>query len=306
MSRGLCEGRVAIVTGSGRGLGRAHALELARQGAALVVNDLGAEADGTGASSAPANEVVEEIRGMGGQAVANGADVASTAGADELIATALTAFGRLDVLVNNAGILRDRMIINMTDDDWDSVTRVHLRGTFAPTRAAARHWRELTRKGESVEARVINTSSTSGLFGNVGQSNYGAAKAGIASFTIIAAKELGRYGVTVNAISPAALTRMTQNPDFERRAAEARKAPIDKYDPHNLAPIVAWLGSTESAPITGRVFLVFGDRIGVLDAWDRGPTAWTDQRWHPADLGPLITDLVGRAAAPTALREPND
>ena len=207
----ICEGRVAIVTGAGRGIGRGHAIELARQGARVVVNDLGAEVDGEGASSGPAHEVVEEIHGFGGEAIANGEDVSDFEGAGRLIHCALDTFGGLDVLVNNAGILRDRMLVNMSIEEWDAVIRVHLRGTFAPTRWAAGYWRDRAKAGEVNDARIINTSSSSGIYGNIGQTNYGAAKAGIASFTIIAAKELGRYGVTVNAIAPGARTRMTEN-----------------------------------------------------------------------------------------------
>ena len=208
---GICDGRVVVITGAGRGIGREHALEFASQGAKIVVNDLGAEIDGSGSSSGPAGEVVDEVRAMGGEAVANGDDVSDWEGAGRLIQTAIDTFGGLDVLVNNAGILRDRMLVNMTIDEWDAVIKVHLRGTFAPTRHAVEYWRNRTKAGETNDARIINTTSPSGIYGNVGQTNYGAAKAGIASFTIIAAMELGRYGVTVNAIAPAALTRMTEN-----------------------------------------------------------------------------------------------
>ena len=207
---GICDGRIVVITGAGRGIGREHALEFASQGAKVVVNDLGAEMDGTGAPR-PAGEVVDEIRAMGGEAVANGDDVSDWDGAGRLIQTAIDTFGTIDVLVNNAGILRDRMLVNMTIDEWDAVIKVHLRGTFAPTRHAVEYWRNRTKAGETNDARVINTTSPSGIYGNVGQTNYGAAKAGIASFTIIAAMELNRYGVTVNAIAPAALTRMTEN-----------------------------------------------------------------------------------------------
>ena len=206
---GICEGRVVVVTGGGRGLGRAHALEFARQGASVVVNDLGSEVDGSGATVGPAAEVVAEIETMGGRAVADGSDIADWDGAAALIQRAIDTYGQVDTLVNNAGILRDRMLTNMSVDEWDSVIRVHLRGTFAPTRWAASHWRERAKAGEANDARVINTSSASGLYGNPGQTNYGAAKAGIAAFTLIAAKELVRYGVTVNAIAPGARTRMT-------------------------------------------------------------------------------------------------
>src|SRR5688500_15565199 len=207
---GINDGRVVIVTGAGRGIGRGHALAFAREGARVVVNDLGAEVDGSGSSTGPAGQVVDEIRAAGGQAVANGDDVSDWEGAQRLVNTAIETFGGLDVLVNNAGILRDRMLVNMTEDEWDAVVRVHLKGTFAPTRWAAAYWRERAKAGETNDARVINTSSTSGIFGNPGQTNYGAAKSGIAGFTVILAQELGRYGVTVNAIAPGALTRMTE------------------------------------------------------------------------------------------------
>ena len=208
---GICEGRVAIVTGAGRGIGRGHALELARQGARVVVNDLGGAVDGTGSDRGPAQTVVEEIRSSGGEAIANTDDISTWAGAEALVESAIGTFGGLDAIVNNAGILRDRMLVNMSEAEWDDVIRVHLKGTFAPTRFAAVYWRERSKAGGHVDARVINTSSTSGLFANPGQTNYGAAKSGIATFSIIAAKELGRYGVTVNAIAPGALTRMTEN-----------------------------------------------------------------------------------------------
>src|SRR5271168_663716 len=208
---GICDGRIVVISGAGRGIGRQHALEFASQGAKIVVNDLGAEIDGSGSSAGPAGEVVDEIRGMGGEAVANGDDVSDYEGAGRLIQAAIDTFGTLDVLVNNAGILRDRMLVNMTIEEWDAVIRVHLRGTFAPTRHAVEYWRNRSKAGESNDARVINTTSPSGIYGNVGQTNYGAAKAGIASFTVIAAMELERYGVTVNAVAPGARTRMTEN-----------------------------------------------------------------------------------------------
>ena len=221
---GICDGRVVVITGAGRGIGREHALEFASQGAKLVINDLGAEVDGSGSSDGPAGQVVDEVRGMGGEAVANGDDVSDYEGAGRLIQTAIDTFGTIDVLVNNAGILRDRMLVNMTIDEWDAVIKVHLRGTFAPTRHAVEYWRNRTKAGETNDARIINTTSPSGIYGNVGQTNYGAAKAGIASFTIIAAMELERYGVTVNAIAPAALTRMTENlgMGFDAGREEAR------------------------------------------------------------------------------------
>jgi NAD(P)-dependent dehydrogenase (short-subunit alcohol dehydrogenase family) len=217
-----------------------------------------------------------------------------------MIQAAIDNFGGLDVLVNNAGILRDRMLVNMTIDEWDAVIRVHLRGTFAPTRHAAEYWRNRSKAGETNDARIINTSSPSGIYGNVGQTNYGAAKAGIASFSIIAASELGRYGVTVNAIAPAALTRMTENlsmGDFAKEKEKAKKPEeFDALDPGNIAPLVVWLGSSESAGITGRVFNVQGDHISVAEGWVAGPAADKGDRWDPAELGGIVPDLVAKAA----------
>jgi NAD(P)-dependent dehydrogenase (short-subunit alcohol dehydrogenase family) len=293
---GICEGRVAIVTGAGRGIGRGHALELARQGAHVVVNDLGGSMSGEGSDKGPAQAVVEEIEAAGGVAVANTDDVADFEGARRLVEQAVEVFGRLDVLVNNAGILRDRMLFNMSEAEWDAVIRVHLKGTFAPSRWAAEHWRNRAKAGETNDARIINTSSTSGLFANPGQSNYGAAKSGIASMSIIAAKELGKHGVTVNAIAPGARTRMTEN----LMGAQARPQPAEgEWDPRapdNIAPLVAWLASPESAGITGQVFLVGGGRINIAEGWRRGPGVDNGARWDPADLGKVVPDLVSQSS----------
>ncbi len=293
---GICVGRIVVITGAGRGIGREHALAFASEGARIVVNDLGAAVDGTGSSAGPAGEVVDEIRAMGGEAVANGDDVSDYEGAGRLIRTALDTFGGLDVLVNNAGILRDRMLVNMTIDEWDAVIRVHLRGTFAPTRHAVEYWRNRSKAGETNDARIINTTSPSGIYGNVGQTNYGAAKAGIASMTVIAAMELGRYGVTVNAIAPAALTRMTENLGMGGPSDTKKPEEFDARDPGNIAPLVVWLGSAESAGITGRVFNVRGDTISVAEGWVAGPAASKGDRWDPAELGGVVPDLVARAA----------
>jgi len=298
---GICDGRVVVITGGGRGIGRAHALEFARQGAKVVVNDLGAEVDGSGSSTGPAGEVVDEIRGMGGEAVANGDDVSGWEGAQRLINTAVETFGTLHTVVNNAGILRDRMLTNMTEEEWDAVIKVHLKGTFAPTRWAAAYWREMAKAGTPVDASVINTSSASGLYGNPGQTNYGAAKAGIASFTIIASKELERYGVRVNAIAPGALTRMTENLGMGQRAAERKPEDFDAMAPENIAPLVVWLGSGLSTGITGRVFNVAGGQISVAEGWHRGPGVDKGDRWDPAELTETVQKLVAEAAPPPGL-----
>ena len=297
---GICEGRVVIVTGAGRGIGRGHALEFARQGAKVVVNDLGAEVDGSGSSTGPAGEVVDEIRAMGGEAIANGDDVSDFDAAGRLVQAAIDTFGGLDVVVNNAGILRDKMLVNMSVDEWDAVIKVHLRGTFCPSRHAAAYWRERSKAGDEVNARIINTSSPSGIYGNVGQTNYGAAKAGIASFTVIAAMELGRYGVTVNALAPVALTRMTENlgPGPKRELPKGEWSPMD---PENLAPLIVWLGSAESRGVTGRVFSVRGGQITVAEGWSAGPSVDKGARWEPDELGSVIPDLVAQAAPNAAM-----
>ena len=294
---GICEGRVVIVTGAGRGIGREHALEFARQGAHVVVNDLGAEVDGTGASMGPAQDVAAEIRALGCQALVNGDDVSDEQGAKGLVTAAIEEFGHLDVLVNNAGILRDRMLVNMTFEEWDAVIRVHLRGTFGPSHFAAEYWRELSKRGDDVDARIINTSSPSGIYGNIGQANYGAAKAGIASFTIIAAMELARYGVTVNAISPAAATRMTIPLRARRGGPEPVADEFDPSAPDNISPLVVWLGSVESRAVSGRVFNVRGGRISVAEGWRAGPVASRESRWDPAELGEVVPALVAAAQA---------
>jgi NAD(P)-dependent dehydrogenase (short-subunit alcohol dehydrogenase family) len=288
MSR-LCEGRVAIVTGAGRGIGREHSLMLAEQGAKVVVNDLGGEMDGSGRATGPAQEVVDEIVAAGGEATANTDDISDWEGAQRLVNQAVETFGGLDILINNAGILRDRMLTNMTEEEWDAVIKVHLKGTFAPSRWAAAYWRERSKAGETNDARIINTSSPSGIYGNAGQTNYGAAKAGIAAFTIISAMELGRYGVTVNAIAPAALTRMTENLGMGQAPEEMK----EKMSPRWIAPIVTWLASPESAEVTGRVFDVTGMALSVSEGWHRGPTA--EPVDDPTKLGPIVKDLMAQA-----------
>ena len=295
---GILEGRVAIVTGAGRGLGREHALELARQGAKVVVNDLGTTLDGAGDSSGPAQEVVDLIRSAGGEAVANGADVADFAQAGDLVAQAVDAFGRLDILVNNAGFVRDRMLVNAGEDEWDAVLRVHLKGHFAPLRHASAHWRAEAKAGRATDARVINTSSGAGLQGSVGQAAYSAAKGGIASLTLVAAQELGRYGVGVNAIAPSARTRMTEGPFAEAMAAPADG--FDRMDPANVSPVVAWLASTECT-ITGRVLEIEGGRICLEEGWRHGPVRELDRRWRAEEVGDAVRAMVAEGVAPEAV-----
>ena len=282
----FCEDRVCVITGAGRGIGREYALMLAEHGAKVVVNDLGGDRDGTGAGSSAADDVVAEIAASGGEAVANYANVSDYAAAGEMIKQATETFGRLDVLINNAGILRDRMLANMTPEEWDAVIQVHLRGTYAPSQQAAAYWREQSKAGQPVDARLINTTSVSGIYGNPGQTNYGAAKAGIASFTIIAARELGRYGVTVNAIAPGALTRMTE--DLAGAAQDSAAS-----HPRWVAPITTWLASAESRDVTGRVFEASGNVLAVAESWHRGPTA--EPIDDPTRMGPVARDLVERA-----------
>jgi len=296
---GICDGRVVVITGAGGGIGRGYALAFAKEGAKVVVNDLGGSRDGTGQSRSPAQAVVDEIVAAGGEAAANGDDVSTWDGAEGLINQAIETFGRLDVLVNNAGILRDKMLVNMSEAEWDAVIKVHLKGTFAPTRHAAAYWREQAKIGNAVDARVINTTSPSGLYGNVGQSNYGAAKAGIATFSIIAAQELGRYGVTVNAIAPTAMTRMTEDLASMQEINVADESGFDALAPENIAPLAVWLGSPESREISGRIFAVWGGRITVSEGWVGGPRVERNAAWSPSELGSIIPDLV-RSAAPNA------
>jgi NAD(P)-dependent dehydrogenase (short-subunit alcohol dehydrogenase family) len=289
---GYCDGRVVIITGAGRGIGREHALAFAAEGASVVVNDLGAEVDGTGSSSGPAGEVVDEIRAMGGTAVADGNDVADWDGAQQLVLSAVEQFGRLDTLVCNAGILRDRMLVNMAVEEWDAIMRVHLRGHFCPLRHAAAYWREQVKTGATLAGRVVLTSSDAGLAGNIGQTNYGAAKAGIAEMARIAGAELGRYGVTVNAIAPGARTRMTESLFPESMAVPAEG--FDRADPANVSPLVVWLGS-DDCDVTGQVFHVSGGVITVVNAWRHGPTADKGDRWEPKEIGPVVRELVAQA-----------
>jgi NAD(P)-dependent dehydrogenase (short-subunit alcohol dehydrogenase family) len=298
---GALEGRVAIITGAGRGIGREHALLFAAEGAKVVVNDVGGSVDGSGDDRSPAAQVVEEIRAMGGEALVNTDDVADWEGGRRLVEAALEAFGDLHVLVNNAGILRDKMLVNMAEDEWDSVVHVHLKGHFVPTRHAAAYWREQAKAGREVRAAVVNTSSTSGLLGNPGQTNYGAAKAGIAAFTVIAAKELVRYGVRVNAIAPAARTRLTeQTPGL----GDIVKAPLDPgafdvWHPANVSPLVAYL-STEDCPINGQVFFVQGGQVRLFQPWTMTATIQRDDRWTVAELAEAMPSLVEGAGVRTS------
>ncbi len=291
---GALDGRVAIITGAGRGIGRQHALLFAAEGAKVVVNDLGGAVDGSGDDRSPAEQTVAEIAGLGGEAIANGDDIADWDGGKRLIDAAVEAFGDLHVLVNNAGILRDRVLVNMSEEDWDSVVHVHLKGHFVPTRHAAAYWRERTKAGHEVRASVINTSSTSGLLGNPGQSNYGAAKAGIAAFTVIAATELARYGVRVNAIAPAARTRMTEMTpglsDIVGPPSDASQ--FDVWDPANVSPLVAYL-ATEECPATGRVFFVQGGTIRTFQNWIMTDTLESPERWTVAGLQAEMAASLG-------------
>ncbi|MFD9814613.1 SDR family oxidoreductase [Streptomyces sp. NPDC059080] len=294
---GLCAQRVVAITGAGRGLGRAHALAFAAEGARVVVNDLGVGLDGTGAVTGPARQVAEEIRALGGEAVAHGGDIATPEGAASLVAAALDSFGRLDTLVNNAGFLRDRMLVNLREDDWDAVVRVHLKGHFLMLRHAAAYWRAEAKAGRTPHARIVNTSSGAGLLGSVGQGNYAAAKAGIVGLTLVAAAELARYGVQVNALAPAARTRMTEHAFAETMAAPAA-GEFDAMAPENVSPLVVWLGSADSAGVTGRVFEAEAGRITVMEGWHPGPGDDTGARRTPAEAGATARRLLAAARPP--------
>ena len=295
---GICDDRVVIITGAGRGLGRAHARAFAAAGARVVVNDVGAELDGSGGTLSPAQEVVEEIRASGGDAIANGDDISDWDQAGHLIRQTIETFGRLDTVVCNAGIVRDRMIVNMSVEEWDAVMRVHLRGMFCPVRHAIDHWRNEFKAGRSVDARVVTTSSGAGLFGSVSQANYSTAKAGIAAFTIVSAQELGRYGIIVNGIAPSARSRMTED-----AFAEMMKKPdvgFDAMDPANVSPLVVWLGST-ACDVTGRLFEIAGGQLSVADGWQHGDVFDKGQRYEPDEIGALVTDLLKNSPTPAAV-----
>ncbi|MDP9067088.1 MAG: SDR family oxidoreductase [Actinomycetota bacterium] len=296
------DGRVAIVTGAGRGIGREHALALANAGAKIVVNDLGGSTAGEGSDQTPAQQVADEIKGRGGEATANYDNVADFEGAGRMIAQAVSDFGRLDILVNNAGILRDRMLVSMTEDEWDAVITVHLKGHFAPTHHAANYWRQQSKAGETVNARVINTSSPSGVFGNVGQTNYGSAKAGIAAFTVIAAQELARYGVTVNCLAPNARTRMTEN-IFGALPAPA-PGEYDPLDPANISPVVVALCTDEAKDITGQCFFIYGSTVNVLKPWNVGTFIQQgDNMWDPDQLAAQLKQAFPNGIAPVGMME---
>ena len=290
---GICDGRVVIVTGAGRGIGREHALEFARQGAKVVVNDLGATNHGEGKDEGPAAEVVNTIKEMGGEAFANGADVADFSQTKALLEQTIEIFGGLDVVVNNAGFVRDRMFVSCSEEEWDAIIRVHLKGHFCLSRHAAEYWRGRSKAGEAVDARIINTSSGAGVLGSVGQSNYSAAKAGIATLTLVQAAELGRYGVTANAICPIARTRMT-----EGAFGDSMKAPEDGFDenaPGNVSPFVAWLGSADSKDVSGRVWEVVGGKITAFDGYRREKTIDANKRWEPSEIGAAVRGLLKEA-----------
>jgi NAD(P)-dependent dehydrogenase (short-subunit alcohol dehydrogenase family) len=293
----MCEGRVCVVTGAGRGIGREYALMLAAQGANVVVNDFGGARDGSGSDIGPAEEVVNEIIAAGGHAVAHVGDVSSLEDAQAMIQLAIDVFGRLDVLVNNAGILRDRMLFGMSEAEWDAVIKVHLKGTWAPSRVAAEYWRNQSKAGHTNDARIINTTSVSGIYGNVGQTNYGAAKAGIAGFTQIAAEELGRYGVTVNAIAPGALTRLTEDLGLPEEM-------LNRFGPEWVAPVVTWLASTQSADVTGQIIESSGVILGIAQGWIRGPHV-TEPPSDPHEIDAVIRGLLAQATPRTKMSELN-
>jgi NAD(P)-dependent dehydrogenase (short-subunit alcohol dehydrogenase family) len=295
---GICDGRVVIVTGGGRGLGRAHCLAFAAEGARVVVNDLGASLTGDATDESPGAEVVDEIRAAGGEAVVNGDDVSDWDGAGRLVAQAIETFGGLDTVVCNAGIVRDRMLVNMSVDEWDAVIRVHLRGVFCPVRHAIGYWREEQKAGHPREARIVTTSSGAGLRGSIAQGNYVAAKAGIAAFTLNAAAELGRYGVLANTIAPSARSRMTEDAMPEMMAKPATG--FDAMDPANVSPFVVWLGSGD-CDVTGRAFELAGGDVCVMTGWRRGPAVDEGRRLAPAEVGPVLRGLIAEAPEPEAV-----
>jgi NAD(P)-dependent dehydrogenase (short-subunit alcohol dehydrogenase family) len=296
LTTGICAGRVVVVTGAGNGLGREHARELARQGARVVVNDLGVDRAGHGRSDAVARQVVDDIVAAGGEAVAHAGDVSDWADAETMIQLAIDTFGALDAVVCNAGFVRDRMFANTGADEWDAILRVHLRGHFAPARHASAYWRDCAKAGAPRDARIVNTSSGAGLMGSVGQAAYSAAKGGIAALTLVQAAELARYGVTANAIAPSARTRMTEEVFGERMRKP--DSGFDVNDPANVSPLVAWLVSVESRDVTGRVFEIEGGQVSVADGWQHGPAHDKGGRWEPDELGAVVRALIDRAPPP--------
>ncbi len=290
---GICDGRVVVITGAGRGIGRAHALAFAAEGAKVVVNDIGTALDGQGVSTGPAAEVVAEIRAAGGEAVANGDDVADWAGAGRIVASALDAFGRLDVVVNNAGFVRDRMFVSTSEEEWDAVVRVHLKGHFCVTRHATAHWRDRAQAGAKPDARIINTSSGAGLQGSIGQGAYSAAKAAIAALTLVQAAELRRYGITANAIAPAARTRMTETVFADMMAKP--ESGFDAMAPENVSPLVVWLGSADSRDVTGQVFEIAGGKLNVGDGWRTGVGVDKGARFASAEIGTAVREILAKA-----------
>lgn len=293
---GICDGRVVIVTGAGGGLGREHALAFAAEGAKVIVNDLGVSNHGEGGSKGPAESVVEEIKAMGGEAAANTDSVSEFAAGARMVEQAIDTFGGVDVVVNNAGFLRDRMFVSTSEEEWDAVINVHLKGHFCIAKHACEYWRGRSKAGETVDARIINTSSGAGLQGSVGQGTYSAAKGGIASLTLVQAAELGRYGVTSNAIAPAARTRMTEAIFTDMKSPE--DGGFDESHPGNVSPLVVWLGSPDSREVTGRIFEVKGGLIGVSDGWRDGPTFDKGAKWAPDEIGAKVIELIGEAPAP--------
>ncbi|MHB8244885.1 MAG: SDR family oxidoreductase [Acidimicrobiales bacterium] len=290
----LCEGRVVVVTGAGRGIGRSHALELAREGACVVVNDLGVDPDGRGGSEGPARLVAESIRAGGGEAVASVEDIADWDGAKRVMLAAIAAFGHLDAVVNNAGVVRDQMFANLSEEDFDEVVRVHLKGHAAVASQAAAYWRERAKADGPSDWRIVNTTSPAGLFGSPGQSAYVAAKAAIAAMTLVAAEELSRYGVTVNAIAPAARTRLTKAARPEAVAEPTDQKDFDSMDPDNVSPLVAWLCSTDSRGVNGRVFEVQGGRVSLMHGWHRAATFERGERLLAAQLRPVVDGLIAQ------------
>lgn len=295
---GICDGRVVVITGAGRGLGRAHALAFAAEGASVVVNDLGASLSGEGVDKGPAEQVVAEIEAMGGKAVVNGDDVSDWDGAGQMIRQAIDTFGGLDTVVCNAGIVRDRMIVNMSVDEWDAVMKVHLRGMFCPVRHAIDYWRAESKAGKQREARIVTTSSGAGLFGSVSQGNYSAAKAGIAAFTIVAAAELGRYGIKANGIAPSARSRMTEEAFAEMMAKP--ESGFDAMAPENVSPVVVWLGSG-LCDVSGRMFETQGGELSVADGWQHGAVFDKGAKIEPAEVGAIVADLIREAPQPAAV-----